>query len=840
MRKIIFGLTILVVIFSGCKSKSYDFSAVCENGQTLYYKITSNEEPYKVEIVRQNINEPYYDINPIGNLVIPETVLYNGITYSVKEIGNNAFSNSHLVSVSLPKTITSIRDSAFYMCSGIREIVIPNTVTYVGRKAFYGCDSIESVALLYSDPDWLSSLKEDEKKCIYYRADDDGHDSYGSTIWMLESIFTKKTSQYKLVISNDITSIPDYAFKDCSIFSSVEIPNSVTSIGNSAFEDCYKLTSFSISTSVESIGNSAFKDCYNLTSFSIPASVTSIGNSAFEGTGWYRNQSDGIVYLDNWCLGYKSDTLIVGVIVADPTQQEAPTRGEDIIYRHAPNREKPIGTLTIQEGAKGIADGAFYYRTRLKSLIVPNSVKYIGKCAFDGCEGLTTVSIGESVEIIDSSAFRNCYSLKSLTLPNSVTCIGDDAFSCYPKYDNSGEIIDYGCNELKSLTIPNSVKSIGESAFSGRSRLTSVIIGNSVEIIGDGAFYNCSGLTSISVNTDNSFYDSRENCNAIIETATNTLISGCNNTIIPNSVNSIGDYAFYNCSGLSSVTIPDSVTEIREGVFYGCSGLTTVTFGSSVTSIGWCAFSGCSSLASVYYNGNVGNWCGISFDNVAANPLSCAHNLYMNNSLVRNLVIPNTVTEIKDNTFCGASCLTSVTIPTSVTKIDGYAFYGCSGLTSITIPNSVTNIDMRAFNDCRGLKDIEVDSCNPIYDSRDDCNAIIETSTNKLLIGCSNTVIPNSVTSIGNGAFRDCSGLISVTIPNSVTEIGSWAFASCVNLTKVIIPESVTKIADYAFYKCHRLKGKEIIPNKDNVSIGDNALDFSPIEVNHRSHGRLR
>ena len=778
MRNIILGLTILVVIFTGCKSKSYDFSAVCESGQTLYYKITSNEEPYTVDIVRQNINEPYYDNNPIGNLVIPETVLYNGITYSVRAIGNNAFSNSsNLASVSLPKTITSIKDSAFYMCSGIREIVIPNSVTYVGRKAFYGCDSIESVALLYSEPKLLyrdshRQVENNECSFCYY---DDVYLSNSSTIRMLESIFTKEPSQYKLVISNDITSIPDYAFKDCNIFSSIEIPYSVTSIGNCAF-----------------------KDCYNLTSFSIPASVTSIGNSAFEGTGWYRNQSDGIVYLDNWCLGYKTTIAVTG------------TWGEHsyTIYKNVPNREKPIGTITIQEGTKGIADGVFCYRTRIKSLIVPNSVKYIGKCAFDGCEGLASVSIGEAVEIIDSSAFRNCYSLKSLILPNSVTCIGDDAFSCYPKYDNSGEIIDYGCNELKTLTIPNSVKSIGESAFSGRSRLTSVIIGNSVEIIGAyafsncseltsiiipnsvanigiGAFSDCSGLKDIEVDSHNPIYDSREDCNAIIETSTNKLLAGCTNTVIPNSVTCISYGAFCGCKGLKSITIPNSVTNIDSIAFSGCSALTSVTIPNSITEICYKVFKDCSGLTSI--------------------------------------TIPNSVTQIGSLAFYGCSRLTSVTIPNSVKSIGSWAFYGCGGLTSIIIPNSVTNIGFCAFSDCSGLKGIEVDSCNPIYDSRDDCNAIIETSTNKLLIGCSNTVIPNSVASIGDCAFKGCSGLTgTLTIPDSVTKIDNYAFEGCSGLTSISIPNSVTKIGCGAFKGCRSLSSITI-PNSA-TSIGSDAF----------------
>ena len=263
------------------------------------------------------------------------------------------------------------------------------------------------------------------------------------------------------------------------------------------------------------------------------------------------------------------------------------------------------------------------------------------------------------------------------------------------------------------------------------------------------------------------------------------------------SVTSIGDNAFWGCSGLTSVTIPNSVSYIGYGAFSDCSGLTSVTIPNSITSIGNSAFYGCSGLTSVTVDNNNGTY--NSRNNCNAIIETSTNSLIVG---CKNTIIPNSVTSIGNSAFYGCSGLTSVTIPNSVTYIGISAFERCSGLTSVTIPNSVTSIGYGAFSGCSGLTSVVVDKNNGTYDSRDNCNAIIDTSTNKLIVGCKNTTIPNSVTSIGYGAFDGCSGLTSVTIPNSVTSIGEAAFYGCSGLTSVTIPNSVTSIGKYAFEDC--------------------------------------
>ena len=520
-----------------------------------------------------NITFPFNRLQSIGKGAFSNCIRLTSLTIpnSVTSIGEGAFWNcSSLTSLTIPNSVTSIEKSAFYECSGLTSVTIPNSVKSIGGSAFSGCSGLTSVTI----PNSVKSIGEDAFDGCNSLTRVDINDlaawcaiSFGSStanpLWYAHNLYVNEELVTDLVIPNGVTSIGNYAFQDCTSLTSVTIPNSVTSIGDYAFYDCTGLTSLIIGNSVTSIGDEAFSGCTHvkilvwemagevpseicsqmteLTDITIGEDVTSIEKGTF----------------DN-CMAISS---IVWNARNCPTIED-----ENTIFPPFDNSIENITSFTFGEEVEIIPVGICSGMENLTSMTIPNSVTSIGDGAFSSCTGLTSVTIG-----------------------NSVTSIGDWAF--------------YECSSLTSATIGNSVTSIGDGAFEGCSGLTSVTIGNSVTSIGDGAFDWCSGLTSVNItdiaawcNITFSGIDSNPLYYAEHLYVNNVEVT---NLVIPNSVTSIGDYAFSCCSSLTSVTIPNSVTSIGEGAFYRCTGLTSVTIPNSVTSIGEEAFRNCTRLSSV-------------------------------------------------------------------------------------------------------------------------------------------------------------------------------------------------------------------------------------------------
>ncbi|MDE7411791.1 MAG: leucine-rich repeat domain-containing protein, partial [Paramuribaculum sp.] len=490
-------------------------------------------------------------------------------------------------------------ESAFSGCSHLTSLSIPNSVTSIGNYAFKNCTSLKELTL-EDGTETLSLGYNSSDKGLFYDCP-------------LESLYLGRNLSYK----------------------------TGASYGYSPFYHQTKLTNLTIGSSVTSISNYTFYMCLSLKELTIVdgTETLSLGYNPFSSS----DGGDGLFY------DCHIESLYLGRNLSYKTGTQY---GSPFCYQHG------LTNLTIGNLVTSIGNHAFYDCSALTSLIIPNSVTSIGESAFSGCSSLTEIIIPNSVTSISPYTFRGCTSLTSITIPNTVTSIEKYSF--------------YSCSALTSIIIGNSVTSMGESAFSGCSHLTYISIPNSVTSIGESAFSGCSSLTEI---------------------------------IIPNSVTSISESTFSSCSALTSISIPNSITSIGEAAFRGCSALTSLTIPNSVTDIANNAFNDCASLKElIIANDPETLSLGYNYESTKGLFFDCPlESLYLGRDLsyktgtsygyspfyhqtkLTSLTIENSVTSIGESAFSGCTALTSLSIPNSVTSIGSSAFYGCSALTSLTI-----------------------------------------------------------------------------------------------------------------------------------------------------------
>ena len=573
-----------------------------------------------------------------------------------------------------------------------------------------------------------------------------------------------------VTIPNSVSTIGELSFHRCWALNSLDIPNSVISIGGNAFYSCVGLKSLIIPNSVTSIGASAFFMCDNLASITITSSVTSIGSYAFGGTKWFNNQPDGLVYAGKVAYLYKGT-------MAENTN------------------------LILDEGTLGIAGDAFSGCTNLSSISLPNGLKVIGASAFWGCSNVTSIVLPSSLSTIDNTAFANCTSLTTVKAKMNLPInIRGDAF---PNRSNITLFVPYSCETAyEAADYWKEFKDIVEmpAIIDFADANVKVLCVANWDTDGDGELseIEAAAVTDLGQvftgNTQISSFEELEFFTGLTTIGTNAF-SRCTNLSIvtmPNSVTSIGYNAFGSCNKITSIVIPNSVTTIEKNAFL-CSGLTSVTIPDGVLSIEDCAFSSCSNLVSFDIPNSISYLGTGVFGNTAWEDNQPNGLLYVGNFLCgyKGEMPGNTIIEIKDGTkgivnmaFYGRSKISAVTVPNSVVYIGKQAFFECSALTSINIPNSVTSIGEWAFAYCTKLTSID---------------------------------IPNSLSSIENHTFTEC-GLTNVSIPNSVTNIGLGAFYGCINMISVVIPSSVIGIEACVFEYCSNLTSV-IIENLSPITI---------------------
>ena len=659
---------------------------------------------------------------PVGIEIIEKAVFYGctklkmvSIPESVTEIGIQAFGKTALTTVNLPGNIKKIGSKAFTGVTTISEINIKNAVppslasdafgSYTAKlKVPKNCTSAYQSAKIWKN---FTTINEDYKLGINYvfttqinnvdmtfiitKVDGGYNVSVGNGSTAAVHYSTKGEfvipESFKYDYDNfKVTGINNSAFSGCTYLTSITIPNLVTTIGNFAFSGCSELTNVNIPNGVTSIGMYAFHYCKKMKSVTIPKKITKIGSHAFDvcdnltsvtiekaepisiESNTFSNRSNATLYVPTDCYEvyktadyWKEFKYIVEIVPSAISFADAKVKAL-CVANWDTNAD---GELSEAEAAAVTDLGTVFQRnTEITSF---NELKYFTGLQFDD----QYVS-GNTYSGISGFAFTECTNLKEVTLPE-VEAIGDAAFM------NSG---------LTAITLPGTVKVIRDGAFSGTG-ISSFVLPASVTDITYGIIEDCPNLESIVVESGNTVYDSRDNCNAIIKTADNALVIGCANTTIPATVTRLQDYAFQRCKGLGEVALSDNITSIGRNAFTD-SGITSLSIGKGLSSIGESAFS--------------------SLDN----------------------------------------------------------------LSSITI-----------------------DEENATYDSRDNCNAIIRKADNTLIAGCGGTVIPATVTVIGEEAFWECGNLTSITIPATVTTIGDAAFWRCKNLQSVTVEwKEPIKISD--------------------------------------------
>ena len=821
----------------------------------LRYDLGSTYGPQGAEVIRENEDVVYQ-----GDIVVPASVTYDGQTYTVENIIEDAFSNNEKITsidvqadikeigrilnncTNLKRVVFADGPERFYAtfegCTSLTDVTLPATTKYLDNDTFNNCSSLASLTIPGSVEEFYCWLNGCERlETIKFENSDNALTLYNSLNCPLKNIYIGRTisgltdgwtstlpgTVEKITIGGN-TIIPENAFKNLGNLRQVNFEDGNIEIGNGAFQYCTRLQAITIPASVKKIGTSLFYGCTGLKTASISEEFTEIPDQTFS----------------------NCDSLT---------------------------------TVSLSDKVETIGNEVFANCTSLNNLTLPDGLKTIRDRAFYRCLSLTSLVIPESVDSLGSSVFSNCTSLTSITLPSGTTKI-------------NGHMFEW-CSALESFTLPDLVETIEEGAFSECKGLQEIHIGDKVKYIGDGAFQNCKKLKKVYYNGNlNSWLSITNDAESYMEdtcplsyasefyvnsgSAKEQLIQ---DLTIPGDVTTIKTCAFAGYKGIKSLTIPETVDSISRNAFAGCTGLTdlvmrakyvgeeafwgcynlrNVTLGARMRTVERLGFYTGSYLNKTTYEGNLAGWCGIRFNEQGAN-IFTKNDIYIDGNLLEgDIVIPCNF--VNDYVFYGNKTLTSITVPYDKVYIGDYAFANCDKLKTVTIgapDNAARALDEEiegisignyAYNYCTLLSEINIDTDKlsnigggafegtAWYDSQPDGllylgkiayaykgtmpeNTSITIAEGTTALASSifgsqynlkSVVLPSSLKKIGSGAFGYCSGLTSINLPQGIEEIGQGAFRECSSLTHVDLPASLKRVESYLFYECSALQSVTI------------------------------
>lgn len=628
-----------------------------------------------------DIKNQQYDSREECNAIIETktNILITGccksiIPNDVIGIGNYAFCGfESLISITIPNSVTSIGHYAFCRCENITDIKLPNSIISIGHNAFGCCYSLTDIVL----PCNITSI---EQKTFQYCSSLVSINLPNGVKTIGERAFDGCSSLKYIELPQSLLSIEMEAFGDCISLNEIVIPNNVNNIAWWAFAGCTSLTKINISSSLKGIESNVFHNCSSLRSINLDNNIMYIRHGAFHNTALYNDESNwdnGALYIGNCLIEVKHDAI----------------------------KER----FVIKENTRLIACAAFPTNSNLKFLTLPNSVTCIGDWAFSSCSSLVSIIMSDNIQRIGINIFDNCQSLQAICIPKgrkeTYCTMGLEKYCdfilegeymeqevdginyCLNNYTLAAEVIKRDGGYVGSIIIPSHVvynkttyvvtkiegilikedfsHIIGP--FVDCPELISIVIPNTVSYIGKDVFSKSISLSSIKVAPNNPQYDSRNNCNGIIETSTDTMIAGCKNTIIPNNIKIIASGAFNSTP--PAIIFPKGLYRICGGAFAECSQLNTIHLPDSLQLIEEMAFSCCENLSTIEFG--------------------------------------NGLQYVGDGAFEGIA-VTSLILPNSVTFLGAFAFAGCTLLNSITLSKNLTNIGEKVFDSCESLQIIRV------------------------------------------------------------------------------------------------------------------------------------